>query len=62
MRRVLGYENGRPIWSENEPATPLMHASRGGQLVVGEYADGRTAKRIAQAEAARRYRERKAAS
>ena len=34
MRRVLGYENGRPIWSENEPAHVPSH-SLSGSLVVG---------------------------
>lgn len=34
MRRVLGYIDGRAIWSENVPASPGS-SKIGGQLVVG---------------------------
>ena len=35
MRTIVRYVDGRAVWSENTPASPVMHASRGGTLVVG---------------------------
>lgn len=35
MRTILRYEDGRPVWSENVPASPGFIAIRG-QLVTGE--------------------------
>lgn len=35
MRRVIGYKNGRPVWSENVPANPGS-SKLGGSLVVAE--------------------------
>ena len=35
MRRVVGYDNGRPIWSENQPAEPLAPKWVHGSLVIG---------------------------
>lgn len=35
MRRVIAYEDGRPIWSDNEPSYARVDSYRG-SLVTGE--------------------------
>ena len=68
-RRIVGYENGRPIWSENEPARAVMAGIRG-SMVVGEPTWEERVKAKARAEAERekmyerqrRYLERRKAS
>lgn len=35
MKRVIGYENGRAIWSENVPSSPGLSKGYGGDLVRG---------------------------
>lgn len=39
MRRVLGYDGARPIWSENVPSENVgWHAHIGGQAIVPQQA------------------------
>lgn len=38
MRKIVGYDQGRPIWSDNEPATPEPFGLIGGTL---DFARGR---------------------
>lgn len=61
MRTVLGYVNGRAIWSENVPASPGLLAVPRGALVVGESgrAEDPIHKREQRARWAAAYRERK---
>lgn len=35
MRKVLRYENGRPVWSENDPGGRAAVPGFGGTLVTG---------------------------
>ena len=34
-RRVIGYDNGKPLWSDNIPSEVIRHGPVGGELIRG---------------------------